>query len=114
MIKDIKLKSFLSHPLNKQKICKLIVDKSIEMMEAKRKRFVVGYGAKILSNVPNWLHHIHDHDEADTLLICLLRELYVMYMPVHNPIITVISPDTDVLMLTLHYSAESQATDIFF
>ena len=44
VIKNIKLKQLLSHPVNKRRMCDLFAKRSIEMLQKNRKQFVVGYG----------------------------------------------------------------------
>lgn len=81
------------------------------MLENANKAYVIAYGSVLKSNVPNWSETSHKHPEADTLLICLINESS-QFVPELS--ILWVSPDTDVLMLTLHYiSTQSQsASDI--
>ena len=81
------------------------------MLENANKAYVIAYGSVLKSNVPNWSETSHKHPEADTLLICLINESS-QFVPELS--IILVSPDTDVLMLTLHYiSTQSQsASDI--
>ena len=61
------------------------------------------YGTRIVSNLASerWPHLNHNHDEADTLIVCILREL----LHPDQSKARIISPDTDVLMLLVEYAA---------
>ena len=102
VIKNIKLKQLLSHPVNKQRICDIFAKQSIEMLQKKTKQFVVGYGTSITSNINGWTTQSYDHDEADTLIICIIRE--IIELENQQLKVRIVSPDTDVLMLALHFA----------
>ena len=111
VVKDITLKELLSHPRNKQVLTQYFA-KSCEMLcKNLGKTYIIAHGTTLLSNVPNWSHSSHKHPEADTLMICLINELNRL---IPNLNILLISPDTDVLMLALHYVATHASTNIIF
>ena len=85
-------------------MCDLFAKRSIEMLQKNRKQFVVGYGTSITSNIVNWIHQNHDHEEADTLLICIIRQ--IIEVEKKQPKDKIVSPDKDVLVLAIQLSAE--------
>ena len=50
------------------------------------------------TNIANWTHFTHNHDEADTLLLCIVHELYLL-SSLNGIFVRMISPDTDVFVL---------------
>ena len=82
------------------------------MLQDTNKKFVVGFGTTITSNISGWVHQSHNHYEADTLLICMLKELNSL--DGQQQIMGIISPDTDVLMLALHLSAKEMSIKFLF
>ena len=112
VIKNIKLTQLLSHPVNKQRICNLFATKAIEMFNDVGKKFIVGYDTTITSNVSGWNHENHNHDEADTLLICMLNEMHRLHGGQRR--IRIISPDTDVFMIAFDLSTKRQGIHFVF
>ena len=112
IIKDTKLKELLSHPVNKQHMCDIFAKQSIEMLQKTTKQFVIGYGTTIVSNMRGWMTQNHDHDEADTLIVCIVRE--VLKLENEQLKVRIVSPDTDVLMLALHLTANIANSNIVF
>ena len=35
----------------------------------------VAYGTTIRSNISGWVSNTHDHDESDTLIVCIVRKV---------------------------------------
>ena len=92
-------------------MCDLFAKRSIEMLQKNRKQFVVGYGTSIPSNIVNWDHQNHDHEEADTLLICIIREIIEKKQP---KIKIVLPGNSDVIVLVIQLSAQPSNVDILF
>ena len=111
VVKDITLKELLSHPKNKQVLTEYFAKSCESLCKNLNKTYIIAYGTTLLSNVPNWCHSTHKHPEADTLMICLINELCQL---VPNLNILLISPDTDVLVLALHYVATHSTANIMF
>jgi hypothetical protein len=103
IIKNIKLSELLSHPLNKQRLCEVFAQLSIKRLTDLGGRFVVGYGTKIVSNITGWTRKHHDHDEADTLIVCVAGEIARLNQSNSEFSVKILSPDTDVLMLAINY-----------
>ena len=59
----------------------------------------MGYGTTIASNLAGWTRNHHDHDEADTLIICVAREIARLNQSKEDFSVKILSSDTDVLML---------------
>ena len=58
----------------------------------------------INSNIPGWTDARHDHQEADTLLLCVINKLgQLLELGTAGPLLfRLISPYTDVFMLAIH------------
>ena len=111
VIKNISLKELLSHPKNKRILTEFFAKSCQKAFDNTGKSYVIAFGTTILSNLPDWRHTEHKHPEADTLMICLVNELYKS-IPVMN--VKIVSPDTDVLILSLHFVAENPSAIIIF
>ena len=112
VIKNTKLKELLSHPVNKQRMCDLFAKRSTEMLRNNGKDFVVGFGSSIISNIVSWTHKKHDHEEADTLIICIIREVVKVLKKTLK--IKIVSPDADVLVLAIRLVAEVSNVNMLF
>ena len=112
IIKNIRLKYILlllPHPSNKQTLCDLFAEKCIAMLQIEKKIFVVAHGTNIASNQyhEQWIQITHSHQEADTLLICIIGELLRIRnsLSLENQVklmVWLVSPDTDVLVLAIN------------
>ena len=114
VIKNIKLNELLSHPTNKQRLCAVFAEQAMTRFTEENRNFVVAYGTKIVSTLPGWTHNNHDHDEADTLIICVSKEIERLSTAENQLSIRILSPDTDVLMLLIHYAAHSVDSNVTF
>ena len=114
VIKNIKLNELLSHPMNKQRLCEIFAEQAMKRFTEEGRNFVVAYGTKIVSTLPGWTQNNHDHDEADTLIICVSREIARLSSAEDQLSIRILSPDTDVLMLLIHYAVHSVESNITF
>ena len=71
------------------------------MLNQEKKSYVVGYKRHINSNNPSWKQFSHLHKEADTLLLCVVREITLL-SPQSSIFIKIVSLDTDVVVLCFH------------
>ena len=103
IIKHIKLKELLSHPENK-KMCENFGKRLQVQLEVSDKRFIIIHGTYINSNISNWTDTRHDHQEADTQLLCVINKLVELpELGTAGPLIfRLIFPNTDVFMLAIH------------
>ena len=93
-------------------MCDIFFKCSIEMLQKSKKPFVVAYGSTMVSNMEGWITQSHDHDEADTLIVCIMRE--VLELENQQIKFRILSPDTDVLMLVLYFAAKETSSNITF
>ena len=127
IIKNIKLKELLSHPENKKRMCEVFGKRVQAELKVSGKRFVLIYGTTIESNVSGWTDVAHDHQEADTLLVCVINRLSQLQVvsavatflqrgehPAEPLTFRLISPDTDVFMLAIHLLSSLPGIDIIF
>ena len=99
-LKKMKIKDLLSHRRNKELLCRLLATRAISQLG--QKQYVIAYDQIIHSNIPEWSTATHTHIEADTLIICLVRELADLRA---GSLIRILSPDTDVLVLSVYLTA---------
>ena len=92
----------LSHPENKKTLT--VIFGQIFITEFSSLQYVVAYGVDIKSNIPGWRIHQHNHFEADTLLLCVANELLTLEKASS---FKVVSPDTDVLILSVYFFVTS-------
>ena len=111
VVKNITLKELLSHPENKRILTDYFAKSCQRYLESEGRNYVIAFGTTIVSNVNGWRQSAHKHPEADTLMLCLIHELYAL-VPAMN--VRLISPDTDVLMLALHYVATHPTSNVNF
>ena len=110
-IENVSLKSLLSHVETKQELTAYLSRKVTVACRENQKRYVIVYENTCETNVPispNLLSH--EHEEADTLII-----LYGIEAARLNPFqeLVVCSPDTDVLLLLIHYYEQLCTHTIF-
>ena len=111
VVKDITLKELLSHPQNKRVLTEYFAKSLQSLCKDQNKTYVIAYGTTILSNVQGWSNFSHKHPEADTLMLCIIKEL-AQLKP--NVSVLLISPDTDVLILALHFNAIYPSSTVIF
>ena len=100
VLKNIKMKDLLSHPQNKKAITLIFWE--IFCSEFSSLQYVVAYGFTVVSNIPGWEISTHNHFEADTLILCCIKEILELQTATS---FKVVSPDTDVLVLSVHFLA---------
>ena len=71
----------------------------IENCECDHREYVIAYDQIVHSNITDWSGFTHSQAEGDTLVICLVRELTRLRS---EQSVKILSPDTDVLMLSLY------------
>ncbi|KAL5262839.1 hypothetical protein ACHWQZ_G001063 [Mnemiopsis leidyi] len=111
VVKNITLKELLSHPKNKRILTDYFAKSCQRYLESEGRNYVIAFGTTIVSNVNGWRQSAHKHPEADTLMLCLIHELYAL-VPAKN--VRLISLDTDDLMLALHYVATHPTSNVNF
>ena len=96
------LKQFLSHIETKQELTIYLASKAIDQLSVGEKQFAVTYNTMSTTNIEGLTIdlQLHDHEEADTLLI-----LHSVEVAKRIPFCdcTVYSPDTDVFLLLIYY-----------
>ena len=99
------MKAFISHIDTKQELTIYLATKIIKEFKKIGIAFMITYDTKSVTNIPDLAVEmsIHDHEEADTLLILHAIEVSKT-SPFHECIIY--SPDTDVFLLLVHYFPE--------
>ena len=94
-------------------MCEVFGKRVQVQLEVSGKRFIFIHGTDINSNISGWT----DHQEADTLLLCVIKKLVQLpELCTAGPLtFHLISPDTDVFMLSLlHLVSLSPRIDIIF
>ena len=99
------MKKLLSHNKTKQQLTSCLGRYIAKKMEEINKQFAVSFGRCTITNIEalnSEKLNGHDHEEADTLMI-----LHAIDVAACNPFrrLIVSSPDTDVLLLLIHYYA---------
>ena len=99
------MKKLLSHNKTKQQLTSYLGRYIAKKMEEINKQFAVSFGRCTITNIEalnSEKLNGHDHEEADTLMI-----LHAIDVAACNPFrrLIVSSPDTDVLLLLIHYYA---------
>ena len=97
-ISKLTLKELLSYP----SLIKIFAHKAIELFNQEKKIYVVRYQRQIDSNIPSWTQFSHLHEEANTLLLCVVREM-TLFNPQSSIFIKMVYPDTDVFVLCVHH-----------
>ena len=84
-------------------MCEVFGKRVQVQLEVSGKRFIIIHGTDINSNISGWTDTRHDHQEADTLLLCVINKLVQLpELCTAGPLtFRLISPDTDVFMLSL-------------
>ena len=95
-------------------MCEIFAEMAIKRFSERSKKYVVGYGTKLVSNLAGWSQEHHSHDEADTLIICVTREMARLNNSLGTFSVKILSPDTDVLMLAIDYSLNQPTINIVF
>ena len=72
-ISKLMLKELLSHPRTKNSLTKIFTLKAIELLNQEKKIYVVGYQKQI-----DWTQFSHLYEEADTLILCVVREITLL------------------------------------
>ena len=95
-IQRLSMKALLSHIGTKKELSEYFAQK---LLQIKRKKVVVAFCDKYISNVGDMSHLSSSQEEADTMIL-----LHAVYCSKHNfsTHIDISSPDTDVLVLTIH------------
>ena len=101
-ISKLTLKELLSYPRTKNSLIKIFAHKAIELLNQEKKIYVVRYQRQIDSNIPSWTQFSRLHEEANTLLLCVVREI-TLFNPQSSIFIKMVSPDTDVFVLCVHH-----------
>ena len=104
-LENTSMKKLLSHDTTKQKLTSFLGKCIAKKFRAMNKQFAVSFNTCTLTNIPSLdseLLNEHEHEEADTLMI-----LHAIDIAAADPFrkLIVSSPDTDVLLLLVHYQA---------
>ena len=99
-------KTFLSHVKTKNELTNHLAEKAITNFKDVNGGSAVSYTTKCISNLEDFAQEMmmHDHEEADTLLL-----LHAADVPVRNPFteLRIYSPDTDTFNTLCKYSIQS-------
>lgn len=99
---NVSMKSFLSHIETKQELTIFLANKVIQHLFKIGIPFVITFDTKSVTNIDNLSINmdLHDHEEADTLLV-----LHAIEVAQRSPFTecVIYSPDTDVFLLLVHY-----------
>ena len=105
-IKGLKMRDLLSHPDNKRSLTEIFGRVFVE--KADESLYVVMYGFHIISNIHGWNIMSHSHFEADTLITCTIDEIVRLpkiEVGLNDYWFQIISPDTDVVILSCNFLA---------
>ena len=93
----------MSHPENKKIMCQFFSRMVISELGSLQKLCIDVHGTEIISNIPEWDIESHSQHEADTLLLCIIRQLssHPRANAVNPPTFRILSPDTDVFILSI-------------
>ena len=101
------LKELLSHYKTKHMLTELLAKSTVQMFMEKGISFVVAYHRTVESNISGWSQFNHCHEEADTLLLCVIREIKLMIHPNDDVFVKLVSPDSDVFILHFGNTSDS-------
>ena len=106
----------MSHPENKKIMCQFFSRMVISELGSLQKLYIVVHGTEIISNIPEWDIESHSQHEADTLLLCIIRQLssHPRADAVNPPTFRILSPDTDVFILSIYLTTQITGMEIVF
>ena len=110
-IKKIKLADLLAHKANKELLCRILACRLIQQLDSDHRQYIIAYDQIVHSNITGWSGFTHSQVEGDTLVICLVRELSRLRS---EQSVRILSPDTDVLMLSLYLTTTGCTSRIEF